>query len=77
MDEIRATDTVERLESPLDGNDLMRQFGLGPGRWIKSLKDHLQNEVIEGRLGKDDKEKARELAEIYARENDLFEGREW
>ena len=76
VDEIRATDTVERLESPLDGNDLMRQFGLGPGRWIKSLKDHLQNEVIEGRLGKDDKEKARELAETYARENDLFESRE-
>ena len=76
VDEIRSTDTVERLQSPLDGNELMRQFGLGPGRWIKVLKDHLQNEVIEGRLGKDDKEKARELAETYARENDLFESRE-
>jgi poly(A) polymerase len=51
----------------------MRHFGRGPGRWIKALKDHLQNEVVEGRLGKDDKERARELAETYAREHDLFE----
>jgi poly(A) polymerase len=73
VDEILAEDAVERLESPLDGNDLMRQFGRGPGRWIKVLKDYLQDEVIEGRLGKDDKQKARELAEAYAREHDIFE----
>jgi poly(A) polymerase len=51
----------------------MRHFGRGPGRWIKALKDYLQGEVIEGRLGKDDKDKARELAEDYAREHDIFE----
>jgi poly(A) polymerase len=73
VDEIRAEDAVEKLESPLDGNELMRQFGRGPGRWIKTLKDHLQDEVVEGRLGKDDREKARELAEAYAREHNLFE----
>jgi poly(A) polymerase len=73
VDEIRAEDAVERLESPLDGNELMRQFGHGPGRWIGTLKDYLQDEVIEGRLGKDDKKKASELAEVYAREHDLFE----
>ena len=73
VDEVRAEDAVEKLESPLNGNDLMRQFGMGPGRWIKALKDHLQNEVIEGRLGKDDKEGAHRLAEAYAREHDIFE----
>jgi poly(A) polymerase len=73
VDRVRAEDAIEKLESPLDGNELMRQFGRGPGRWIKALKDYLQNEVVEGRLGKDDKEKARELAEAYAREHDLFE----
>src|ERR671916_2084811 len=76
VDEVRAEDAIERLESPPDGNELMRQFGRGPGRWIKALKDYLQSEVIEGRLGKDDKEKARELAETYAREHDIFETRE-
>ncbi len=73
MDEIRAKDAVEKLESPLSGNDLMRQFDLGPGRWIKGLKDYLQNEVVEGRLGKDDKDKACALAEEYVREHDILE----
>lgn len=73
VDEIRAEDAVERLESPLDGNELMRQFGRGPGPWIGALKDYLQDEVIEGRLREDDKEKARELAGAYAHEHNLFE----
>src|SRR5215211_1932169 len=73
VDEVRAEDTVEKLESPLSGNDLMEQFGLGPGRWIKGLKDYLQNEVVEGRLGKDDIDKARELATAYAREHDILD----
>jgi poly(A) polymerase len=73
VEEVRAEDTVEKLESPLNGNDLMDQFGLGPGRWIKVLKDYLQNEVVEGRLGKDDKVRARGLAEAYAREHDIVE----
>jgi poly(A) polymerase len=73
VDKVRAEDAIERLESPLDGNELMRQFGRGPGRWIKALKDYLQKEVIEGRLGKDDKERARARAETYAREHNIFE----
>ena len=73
VDEVRSEDAVERLESPLSGNDLMEQFDRGPGRWIKVLKDYLQNEVVEGRLGKDDNDKARGLAEVYAREHDIFE----
>ena len=73
VDEVRAEDTVEKLESPLSGNDLMRQFDRGPGRWIKVLKDYLQNEVVEGRLGKDDRDRARELAGAYAREQAIFE----
>jgi poly(A) polymerase len=73
VDEVRAEDAVEKLQSPLSGNDLMRQFDRGPGRWIKFLKDYLQNEVVEGRLGKDDRDRASELAEAYAREQAIFE----
>jgi poly(A) polymerase len=72
VDEVRSEDAIERLESPLDGNDLMRIFGRPPGRWIKPIKDYLQGEVIEGRLAKDDTDRARELAESIAREHDLF-----
>jgi poly(A) polymerase len=73
VDEVRSEDAVEKLESPLTGDDLMRQFDRGPGRWIKALKDHLQNEVVEGRLGKDDTDGARKLAAAYAREQAIFE----
>jgi poly(A) polymerase len=73
VDAVRAEDAVERLESPLDGNELMEHFGRGPGRWIKPIKDYLQNEVVEGRLGEDDKETATQLAEAYARDHNLFE----
>ena len=73
VDEIRAADSVEKLESPLDGNDIMRLFGRGSGRWIKHIKDYLENEVVEGRLREDDTERAYELAETYAREHDIFE----
>ncbi len=73
VDQIRVEDAVEKLESPLDGNQLMKHFGRGPGRWIKHVKDYLENEVVEGRLGKDDTEKAKELAEAYVREHNLFE----
>lgn len=73
VDAVRAEDAVEKLTSPLSGDDLMEQFGRGPGRWIKGLKDYLEGEVIEGRLGKDDTERARALAEEYARERRIFE----
>ncbi|MDQ4083664.1 MAG: HD domain-containing protein, partial [Actinomycetota bacterium] len=73
VDEIRAQDAVEKLTSPLNGNQLMEHFGRGPGLWIKHVKDYLENEVVEGRLAEDDTEKARALAEAYARQHDLFE----
>src|ERR687897_354054 len=72
VDEIRALDAVEKLKSPLDGNDLMKHFERSPGRWIKHVKDYLESQVVEGRLGKDDTQGARELAEAYVREHNLF-----
>ncbi len=73
VDEVRAEDRIEKLESPLDGNDLMKLFGRGPGRWIQPIKNYLEGEVIEGHLAQDDTEKARTLAKAYAKENDLSE----
>ncbi|WP_119069901.1 HDIG domain-containing metalloprotein [Rubrobacter indicoceani] len=68
VEEVRSEDAVEKLESPLDGNELMARFDREPGPWIKAVKDHLENEVVEGRLGKDDKETARRLAQRYLNE---------
>lgn len=73
VDAVRAEDSIEKLTSPLDGNEIMEHFGRGPGRWIKPIKDYLEGEVIEGRLAQDDKERAWQLADAYAREHDIFE----
>jgi poly(A) polymerase len=71
VEDIREKDEVEKLSSPLDGNELMEHFGRGPGPWIKPIKDHLETEVVEGRLTQDDKERAWELVEEYAREHGI------
>jgi poly(A) polymerase len=46
------------IKSPLDGNDLMELFGREPGAWIRPIKDHLLNMVIDGALAPDDREGA-------------------
>ena len=60
--ELRAQEDVERLSSPLDGNELMALAGRPAGPWIKPIKDRLLEAVLDGELGPDDKEKATELA---------------
>jgi len=53
---------LARLESPLDGNDLMRIFDQPPGPWIKEVKNHLRELVIEGVLSPDDRAEASRIA---------------
>lgn len=53
---------LERLVSPLDGNALMRIFALPPGPWIKRVKDHLRELVIDGTLAPDDEATATRIA---------------
>jgi poly(A) polymerase len=73
VDEVREKDEIEKLTSPLSGDDLMQRFERGPGRWIQPIKNYLEGEVVEGRLAQNDKEHAWQLAETYVREHDLFE----
>jgi poly(A) polymerase len=65
--ELRAEEDIARLSSPLDGLELMALFDRGPGPWIKPIKDHLTELVIEGELRMDDKEAAEPIARrLYA-----------
>jgi poly(A) polymerase len=59
---LQAQADVARLTSPLDGHELMTMFDRPPGPWIKPIKDHLTELVIEGELAMDDKERAAEIA---------------
>ena len=67
--ELQAQEDVAQLKSPLDGNDLMTMFDRGPGPWIKPIKEHLLNHVIDGDLAQDDRETAGELAQKFADEH--------
>ena len=59
---IRAQEDVQKLSSPLDGDELMALFGRGPGPWIKPIKERLLEAVLDGTLAPDDKEAAAVLA---------------
>jgi poly(A) polymerase len=62
IEQIRAEEEVEKLESPLDGNELMALFDRPPGPWIRTVKDRLLAAVLDGELAPDDKEGATRLA---------------
>lgn len=49
-------------QSPLDGTELLSLTGLEPGPWVGRLKSYLQAEVAEGRLDRNDKPAAADLA---------------
>jgi poly(A) polymerase len=54
---------VQRLSSPLTGNDLMDRYHRPPGPWIKRIKDDLLARVLEGTLEPHDREAAWALAD--------------
>jgi poly(A) polymerase len=62
---IKAEEEVEKITSPLDGNELMALFGGQPGPWIGRLKDHLLGLVLDGVLAPHDKAEAERLARDY------------
>ena len=60
--ELREQEDIARLSSPLDGLELMALFGRGPGPWIRPIKDHLTELVIDGDLAASDKATAERIA---------------
>lgn len=64
-EKIKAEEEVEKLESPLDGHEIMAIFGGEPGPWIGRVKNYLLDLVIDGQLARDDKETAEQLARVF------------
>jgi poly(A) polymerase len=64
---IAEQEEVAKLQSPLDGNDLMAMFDRPPGPWIRPVKDYLLDLVLDGELAMDDRERAAELAREFVR----------
>lgn len=53
---LRALDSehVQGMRSPLTGDDLMERYARPPGPWIRTVKERLLDEVLEGNLSPDD-----------------------
>ena len=64
--DLQAQADVASLTSPLDGLELMAMFGRAPGPWIRPIKDHLTELVIDGELAPEDKARAAEIAREMA-----------
>ncbi len=62
IERLEAEQALAELKSPLDGDELMRLFGRPPGIWIKHVKEHLRELVIDGALAPDDKATAERIA---------------
>ena len=59
---LEAEASLDALQSPLDGDELMAMFDLPPGIWIKHLKERLRELVIDGELAIGDRNSAELLA---------------
>ena len=64
---------VAKLQSPLDGHELMALFGRPPGPWIRPIKDYLLGLVVDGDLAQDDKARGTELAKRFVEEHGVAE----
>jgi poly(A) polymerase len=69
--ELLAQEDVARLQSPLDGHEIMALFGQGPGRWIQEIKDYLLALVLDGELAEDARQPAVQRALAFARERGI------
>ena len=66
VEAIQEHQDIAALTSPLDGLEIMQLLNLPPGKQVGRIKDHLTNEVVEGRLAPDDQQTAARLAREFA-----------
>lgn len=58
----------ETLDSPINGNDIMNEFNVKPGKFVGEVKAYLTNLVIDSKLKKGDRVAAYKAAKEYIEE---------
>ncbi|MDP3993182.1 MAG: HD domain-containing protein [bacterium] len=59
---------IAKIHSPLDGEELMAIFHRSAGPWIKPIKEHLLQLVLDSELDQEDKKTAEQIARGLARD---------
>jgi len=65
LDRVSARAQVVPLDSPLNGEQIMLELNVAPGRVVKEAKEFLTEEVLEGRLEAGDEASARNLLQAW------------
>ncbi|MBW6458227.1 MAG: tRNA nucleotidyltransferase, partial [FCB group bacterium] len=50
ISEVEEKDKLRNFHSPLDGNAIMRMFGLTPGPEVGKIKNHIEEAILEGEI---------------------------
>jgi poly(A) polymerase len=59
---LQEEEDIAKIRPPIDGDDLMELFDRPPGPWIRPIKDHLLELVLDGELAPDDRDTAIAIA---------------
>jgi hypothetical protein len=49
--EVEEKDKLRAFQSPLDGNAIMKMFGLKPGPEVGRIKHHIEEAILDGEIG--------------------------
>lgn len=62
IEKLEAEAEIAKIRPPLDGAELMKIFNRPAGPWIKPIKEHLLELVLDGKLAQDDTAEAEKIA---------------
>lgn len=68
--EVEQKDHLRNFQPPVTGDEIMRLYGLPPGRMIGELKDHIKESILEGEI-RNDRAEAMVLLDRLASEKGL------
>ncbi len=68
--EVEAKDHIRNFQPPVTGDEIMKLYGIPPGRIIGEIKEQIKEAILEGHI-KNDRDEAMDILKKIAREKGL------